>query len=133
MKYILLSLILLVGLPDVTFGQSKWEKFLKKVEKASQEAQKIDKQVQQLKKQAEKSGRKQSTSIPHFKSISKSDFISGKHKKITIPYDHNLSVKYGVAEWEVTRDGKKQYKISSKIYMTADGATYDRWRKRLRL
>jgi hypothetical protein len=133
MKYILLSLILLVGLPDVTFGQSKWEKFLKKVEKASKEAQKIDKQVQQLKKQAEKSGRKQSTSIPHFKSISKSDFISGKHKKITIPYDHNLSVKYGVAEWEVTRDGKKQYKISSKIYMTADGATYDRWRKRLRL
>jgi hypothetical protein len=133
MKYILLSLILLVGLPDVTFGKSKWEKFLKKVEKASQEAQKIDKQVQQLKKQAEKSGRKQSTSIPHFKSISKSDFISGKHKKITIPYDHNLSVKYGVAEWEVTRDGKKQYKISSKIYMTADGATYDRWRKRLRL
>ena len=133
MKYILLSLILLVGLPDVTFGQSKWGKIFKKVEEASKEAQKIDKQVQQLKKQAEKSGRKQSTSIPHFKSISKSDFISGKHKKITIPYDHNLSVKYGVAEWEVTRDGKKQYKISSKIYMTADGATYDRWRKRLRL
>ena len=133
MKYLLLSLVLLFGLSDVTFGQSKWEKFLKKVEKASKEAQKIDKQVQQLKKQAEKSGRKQSTSIPHFKSISKSDFISGKHKKITIPYDHNLSVKYGVAEWEVTRDGKKQYKISSKIYMTADGATYDRWRKRLRL
>ena len=133
MKYILLSLILLVGLPDIAFGQSKWDKFLKKVEKASKEAQKIDKQVQQLKKQAEKSGRKQSTSIPHFKSISKSDFISGKHKKITIPYDHNLSVKYGVAEWEVTRDGKKQYKISSKVFMTADETTYDRWRKRLKL
>ena len=133
MKYILLSLILLVGLPDVTFGQSKWDKFLKKVEKASKEAQKIDKQVQQLKKQAEKSGRKQSTSIPHFKNISKADFISGKHKKITIPYDQSLSVKYGVAEWEVTREGKKQYQISSKIYMTADEATYDRWRKRLKL
>ena len=133
MKYILLSLILLVGLPDVTFGQSKWEKFLKKVEKASQEAQKIDKQVQQLKKQAEKSGRKQSSSIPHFKTISKSDFLSGKYKKITIPYDQNLSVKYGVANWKVTRDGKKQYQISSKVYMTADGATYDRWRKRLKL
>ena len=133
MKYILLSLILLVGLPDVTFGQSKWEKFLKKVEKASQEAQKIDKQVQQLKKQAEKSGRKQSTSVPHFKNISKSDFINGKYKKITIPYDKNLSVKYGVANWKVTRDGKKQYQISSKIYMTADEASYDRWRKRLKL
>ena len=133
MKYILLSLILLVGLPDVTFGQSKWEKFLKKVEKASKEAQKIDKQVQQLKKQADKSGRKQSTSVPHFKDISKVDFVNGKHKKIKIPYDHNLSVKYGVAEWEVTRDGKKQYQISSKVFMTADETTYDRWRKRLKL
>jgi hypothetical protein len=42
-------------------------------------------------------------------------------------------VKYGVAEWEVTRDGKKQYQISSKVFMTADEATYDRWRKRLKL
>jgi predicted nucleic acid-binding Zn-ribbon protein len=133
MKYLLLSLVLLFGLSDIAFGQSKWEKFLKKVEKASQEAQKIDKQVQQLKKQAEKSGRKQSTSIPHFKNISKADFINGKYKKITIPYDQNLSVKYGVANWKVTRDGKKQYQISSKVYMTADGTTYDRWRKRLKL
>ena len=133
MKYLLISLVLLFGLTDVTFGQSKWDKFLKRVEKASQEAQKIDKQVQQLKKQAEKSGRKQSSSIPHFKTISKSDFLSGKYKKITIPYDQNLSVKYGVANWKVTRDGKKQYQISSKVYMTADGATYDRWRKRLKL
>ena len=133
MKYLLISLVLLFGLSDVTFGQSKWDKFLKRVEKASKEAQKIDKQVQQLKKQAEKSGRKKSTSVPHFKSISKADFINGKHKKITIPYDHNLSVKYGVAEWKVTREGKKQYQISSKMFMTADEATYDRWRKRLKL
>jgi len=134
MKYILLSLILLVGLPDVTFGQSKWGKIFKKVEEASKEAQKIDKQVQQLKKQAEKSGRKESpVKVPHFKTLSKADFINGKYKKITIPYDQNLSVKYGVANWKVTRDGKKQYQISSKVYMTADGATYDRWRKRLKL
>ena len=59
--------------------------------------------------------------------------LNGKYKKITIPYDQNLSVKYGVANWNVTRDGKKQYQISSKIYITADGATYDRWRKRLKL
>ena len=130
MKYLLLSLVLLFGLPDVTFGQSKWDKFLKKVEKASKEAQKIDKQIQQL----QKSARKESpVKVPHFKSISKADFISGKYKKITIPYDQNLSVKYGVAEYKVTRDGKKQYQISSKIYMTVDGATYDRWRKRLKL
>ena len=134
MKYILLSLILLVGLPDVTFGQSKWGKIFKKVEEASKEAQKIDKQVQQLKKQAEKSGRKESpVKVLHFKTLSKADFINGKYKKITIPYDQSLSVKYGVAEYKVTRDGKKQYQISSKIYITADGATYDRWRKRLKL
>ena len=133
MKYLLISLVLLFGLSDVTFGQSKWDKFLKKVEKASKEAQKIDKQVQQLKKQAEKSGRKQSSSIPHFKTISKSDFLSGKYKKITIPYDHNLNVKYGVADWNVTREGKKQYQISSKVFMTVDETTYDRWRKRLKL
>ena len=128
MKYLILSLVLLFGLSDVTFGQSKWDKFRKKVEKASKEVQKIDKQLKQL-----QSGRTQSTSIPHFKNINKAEFVNGKHKKITIPYDHNLNVKYGVAEWEITREGKKQYKISSKIFMTADGATYDRWRKRLKL
>ena len=130
MKYLLLSLVLLFGLSDVTFGQSKWDKFFKNVEKASKEAQKIDKQIQQL----QKSARKESpVKVPHFKNISKVDFINGKYKKITIPYDHNLSVKYGVAEWEVTREGKKQYQISSKMFMTADEATYDRWRKRLKL
>ena len=130
MKYLLLSLVLLFGLSDVTFGQSKWDKFFKRVEKASKEAQKIDKQIQQL----QKSARKESpVKVPHFKNISKTDFINGKHKKIKIPYDHNLSVKYGVAEWEVTREGKKQYQISSKVFMTADEATYDRWRKRLKL
>jgi len=130
MKYLLLSLVLLFGLSDVTFGQSKWDKFFKKVEKASKEAQKIDKQIQQL----QKSARKESlVKVPHFKTLSKADFINGKYKKITIPYDQSLSVKYGVADWKVTRDGKKQYQISSKIYITADGATYDRWRKRLKL
>ena len=128
MKYLLLSLVLLFGLSDVTFGQSKWDKFLKKADKTVQQAKKLDKQVKQL-----QSARTQSTKVPHFKNISKADFINGKHKKITIPYDQSLSVKYGVAEWKVTRDGKKQYQISSKIYMTADGATYDRWRKRLKL
>ena len=128
MKYLILSLVLLFGLSDVTFGQSKWDKFLKKADKTVQQAKKLDKQVKQL-----QSARTQSTKVPHFKNISKADFINGKHKKITIPYDQSLSVKYGVAEWKVTRDGKKQYQISSKIYMTADGATYDRWRKRLKL
>ena len=128
MKYLLLSLVLLFGMSDVTFGQSKWDKFLKKADKTVQQAKKLDKQVKQL-----QSARTQSTKVPHFKNISKADFINGKHKKITIPYDQSLSVKYGVAEWKVTRDGKKQYQISSKIYMTADEATYDRWRKRLKL
>ena len=130
MKYLLLSLVLLFGLSDVTFGQSKWDKFFKRVEKASKEAQKIDKQIQQLQKNARKES---PVKVPHFKNISKADFINGKYKKITIPYDHNLNVKYGVAEWEVTREGKKQYQISSKMFMTADEATYDRWRKRLKL
>jgi hypothetical protein len=130
MKYLLLSLVLLFGLSDVTFSQSRWDKFRKKVEKASKEVQKIDKQIQQL----QKSARKESpVKVPHFKTISKADFVNGKYKKITIPYDHNLNVKYGVANWNVTREGKKQYQISSKIYITADGATYDRWRKRLKL
>ena len=66
MKYLLISLVLLFGLSDVTFGQSKWDKFLKKADKAVQQAKQLDKQVKQL-----QSGRKQSTSIPHFKSISK--------------------------------------------------------------
>ena len=130
MRNIVLGLIVLIGLSDVTFGQSRWDKFRKKVEKASKEVQKIDKQIQQL----QKSARKESpVKVPHFKILSKADFINGKYKKITIPYDQNLSVKYGVADWKVTRDGKKQYQISSKIYITADGATYDRWRKRLKL
>ena len=130
MKDLLLSLVLLFGLPDVTLGQSKWDKFFKKVEKASKEAQKIDKQVRQLQKNARKES---PVKVPHFKNVSKADFLNGKYKKITIPYDHNLNVKYGVAEWEITREGKRQYKISSKIFITADEATYDRWRKRLKL
>ena len=130
MKYLILSLVLLFGLSDVTFGQSKWDKFRKKVEKASKEVQKIDKEIQQLQKSAR---RESPVKVPHFKTISKADFVNGKYKKITIPYDHNLNVKYGVAEWEVTREGKKQYQISSKVFMTADEATYDRWRKRLKL
>ena len=130
MKYLLISLVLLFGLSDVTFGQSRWDKFRKKVERASKEAQKIDKQIQQL----QKSARKESpVKVPHFKNVSKADFINGKYKKVTIPYDQNLSVKYGVAEWKVTREGKKQYQISSKVYITADEASYDRWRKRLNL
>ena len=128
MKYLLLSLVLLFGMSDVTFGQSKWDKFLKKADKTVQQAKKLDKQVKQL-----QSGRTQSTKVPHFKNINKAEFTNGRYKKITIPYDQSLSVKYGVAEWKVTRDGKKQYQISSKIYMTADEATYDRWRKRLKL
>jgi len=128
MKYLLISLVLLFGLSDVTFGQSRWDKFLKKAEKTVKQAKELDKQVKQL-----QSGRTQSTKVPHFKNINKADFLSGKYKKITIPYDQNLSVKYGVANWNVTREGKKQYQISSKIYITADGATYDRWRKRLKL
>jgi hypothetical protein len=125
MRNIVLGLIVLIGLSDVTFGQSRWDKFLKKAEQASKQAKKINKQLQ--------SGRTQSIKVPHFKTISKAEFINGTHKKITIPYDHNLNVKYGVAEWEITREGKRQYKISSKIFMTADEATYDRWRKRLKL
>ena len=128
MKYLLLSLVLLFGLTDVTFGQNRWDKFLKKAEKTVKQAKEIDKQVKQL-----QSGRTQSTKVPHFKNINKAEFTNGKYKKITIPYDHNLSVKYGVADWKVTRDVKKQYQISSKIYITADGETYDRWRKRLKL
>ena len=104
MKYLLISLVLLFGLSDVTFGQSKWDKFFKKVEKASKEAQKIDKQIQQLQKNARKES---PVKVPHFKNISKADFVNGKYKKITIPYDQSLSVKYGVADWNVTRDGKK--------------------------
>ena len=128
MKYLLISFVLLFGLSDVTFGQSKWDKFLKKAEKTVKQAKEIDKQVKQL-----QSGRTQSTKVPHFKNISKDDFVSGRYKKLTIPYDHNLSVKYGVANWNVTREGKKQYQISSKLYISADGETYDRWRKRLKL
>ena len=128
MKYFLLSLVLLFGLSDVTFSQNRWDKFLKKAEKTVKQAKELDIQVKQL-----QSGRTQSTKVPHFKNINKAEFTNGKYKKITIPYDHNLSVKYGVAEYKVTREGKKQYQISSKIYMTADGATYDRWRKRLKL
>jgi hypothetical protein len=129
MKYLLLSLIVF-GLTDIAFGQSKWDKFLKKADQAVQQAKKIDKQVKQL----QKSTRKESpVKVLEFKNISKADFISGKYKKIKIPYDQNLSIKYGVANWKITREGRKQYQISSKIYMIADEATYNRWRKRLKL
>ena len=121
MKYLLISLVLLFGLSDVTFGQSKWDKFFKKVEKASKEAQKIDKQIQQL----QKSARKESpVKVPHFKSISKADFISGKYKKMINEIKKTKKKKFSKIvtltgfnkKNYLNKNGNLNFWIDSKIY-----------------
>ena len=87
MKYLLLSLVLLFGLSDVTYSQSRTDKFkamMKKIEEAA-------KKVEQRKAKRPNSKPIQSargthtppvSGIKHMKDTSKSDFINGTNKKL---------------------------------------------------
>ena len=135
--YWLLSIIILVGSPEFTFGESselkveeqqKKKKKKKKIKKKKKKKKKIKKKRSPEAKPAAKpkAARVQAPpppAIPHFNSISKADFISGKHKQLTIPYVDGGVQKYGVATYNSGR-----YTIIRDIGINADGATFDYWK-----
>ena len=119
MKYLLLSLVLLFGLSDVTFGQSRFEKYSKLLKEMA------------VNKERVKSGRQKL--LGNMKNISKADYIGGKYKKLVVPYEEDGTVKTVVAEYKngkyirVIQIPRGQSKI---INLNADAATYGYWKNK---
>ena len=119
MKYLLLSLVLLFGLSDVTFGQSRFEKYSKLLKEMT------------VNKERVKSGRK--VVIQHMKVISKVDYMSGKHKKLIVPYEENGKVKAVQSDYKngnYIRVIQRPRGQSITVNLKADGATYDYWKNK---
>ena len=120
MKYLLLSLVLLFGLSDVTFGQSRFEKYSK-----------LLKEMAANKERVRKSGRK--VAIQHMKVISKVDYMSGKYKKLIVPYEESGKVKSVQADYKngnYIRVIQRPRGQSITVNLKSDGATYDYWKNK---
>ena len=119
MKYLLLSLVLLFGLSDVTFGQSRFEKYSKLLKEMT------------VNKERVKSGRK--VVIQHMKVISKVDYMSGKYKKLIVPYEESGKVKSVQSDYKngnYIRVIQRPRGQSITVNLKADGATYDYWKNK---
>ena len=119
MKYLLLSLVLLFGLSDVTFGQSRFEKYSKLLKEMT------------VNKERVKSGRK--VVIQHMKVISKVDYMSGKYKKLIVPYEESGKVKSVQSDYKngrYIRVIQRSRGQSITVNLKADGATYDYWKNK---
>ena len=138
--YWLLSIVIFVGSPDVVFGEStelKVEEQQRKKKKKKKKKKKIKKKRRPAAKPTVKPAVKPVAKpkaarvqvspppppIPHFNNISQADFISGKHKQLTIPYVEGGALKYGVGTYNSGR-----YIIVRDLGINADAATYDYWR-----
>ena len=120
MKYLLLSLVLLFGLSDVTFGQSRFEKYSK-----------LLKEMAANKERVKKSGRK--VVIQHMKVISKVDYMSGKYKKLIVPYEESGKVKSVQSDYKngrYIRVIQRPRGQSITVNLKSDGATYDYWKNK---
>jgi len=117
---LILSTIILFGVPDMGYSQLKLPSL--------QRLKEITKKVQHRAKQ---SGRQ--ATLTSLKQISKQDFITGRHKKLIIPYEEGGKIKTMIADYK----NGKYIKIipigrgkSKTISLKADGATYDYWKKK---
>ena len=136
MKYLLLSLVLLFGLSDVAYSQSRTDKFkamLKRIEEAAKKAeQRKGRPVAAPKPQSARGTHTPSVSgVKHMKDISKADFANGTSKQLIIPYADGLNVKFGVGNYTKVNNGYR-YVIARTTGISADGETYDRWKKRMK-
>ena len=127
MKYLLISLVLLFGLTDVAFSQSRTDKFkaiLKRIEEAAKKNPKWE--VEQR-----KSARK--VTIQHMKVISKVDYMSGKYKKLIVPYEESGKVKSIQSDYKngrYIRVIQRPRGQSITVNLKSDGATYDYWKNK---
>lgn len=117
---LILSTVILFGFSDIGYSQNR---------DAIERFKKITKKIQTRAKQ--KTARK--VTIVSLKQISKKDFISGRHKKLIIPYEEGGKIKTISADWK----GGKYVKVipmgrgkSKTISLKADSPTYDKWRKK---
>ena len=136
MKYLLLSLVLLFGLSDIVYSQSRTDKFkalLKRIEEAAKKAEeKNAKRPAAPKPQSARGTHTPSVSgVKHMKDTSKADFVDGKNKQLIIPYAAGLNVKFGVGNYVKINNGYR-YVIARNVGISADEATYDRWKKRMK-
>ncbi len=118
---LILSGILLFGFTDIGYSQLKMPSL--------QKLKEITKKVQHRAKQ---SGRIYST-VTSLKQISKQDFITGRHKKLVIPYEEGGKIKTIIADYKngqyikVIPQGRGKSKT---ISLKVNGATYDYWKKK---
>ncbi len=134
MKYLLLSLVLLFGLSDVTYSQSRTDKFkamMKKIEEAAKKAEQKKGRSAPKPQSARGTHTPPVSGIKHMKDTSKADFVNGKNKQLVIPYAVGLSVKFGVGNYIKEKNGYR-YVVSRNTGISADGETYDRWKKRMK-
>ena len=119
MKYLLISLVLLFGLSDVAFSQSRLNKLFKEIKKVTQV------------KSRQPSGRK--VVIQHMKAISKVDYMNGKYKKLIVPYEESGKVKSVQSDYKngrYIRVIQRPRGQSITVNLKADGATYDYWKNK---
>ena len=113
--------ILLFGFTDIGYSQLKMPSL--------QKLKEITKKVQH---RAKKSGRIYST-VTSLKQITKQDFITGRHKKLVIPYEEGGKIKTMIADYKngqyikVIPQGRGKSKT---ISLKVNGATYDYWKKK---
>ena len=119
MKYLLLSLVLLFGLSDIAFSQSRLNKLFKEIKKVTQV------------KSRQPSGRK--VVIQHMKAISKVDYMNGKYKKLIVPYEESGKVKSVQSDYKngrYIRVIQRPRGQSITVNLKSDGATYDYWKNK---
>ena len=88
---LILSTIILFGVPDMGYSQLKLPSL--------QRLKEITKKVQH---RGKKSGRIYSTVIS-LKQITKQEFITGRHKKLVIPYEEGGKIKTIIADYKNTK------------------------------
>ena len=117
---LMLSSIILFGFPDMGYSQLKMPSL--------QRLKEITKKVQHRAKQ---SGRQ--ATLTSLKQITKQDFITGRHKKLVIPYEEGGKIKTIIADYKngqyikVIPQGRGKSKT---ISLKVNGATYDYWKKK---
>ena len=119
MKHLLLSLVLLFGLSDITFSQSRLNKLFKEIKKVTQV------------KSRQPSGRK--VVIQHMKAISKVDYMNGKYKKLIVQYEESGKVKSIQSDYKngrYIRVIQRPRGQSITVNLKSDGATYDYWKNK---
>ena len=119
MKYLLISLVLLFGLSDIAFSQSRLNKLFKEIKKVTQV------------KSRQPSGRK--VVIQHMKVISKVDYMNGKYKKLIVPYEESGKVKSIQSDYKngrYIRVIQRPRGQSITVNLKSDGATYDYWKNK---